>query len=285
MPVRGQTAPEGSLSIQPVHGDQRRDAHGLREPLECVFLRFHNRDGPATILLTVKPVTRRALVVRDVIHQSPRTRILRLDIGESGFCFSAGQAVMAGLQDSSPKRPYSIATAPVEAARSGQIELLVRGGGRPAPSSLDHAIEGLPLLVEGPFGVLGRTTSMGDRALLLVAGGTGIAPLRSILVEALETCPARPVAVVYSARTPEEFAYREQLEGLAEAGRLKLYLTMTGDGEWAGRRGRIDTTLLRHALPSPDCACLVCGPKPFVDEIRRLMGELGLPGDAIRTEQ
>lgn len=192
---------------------------------------------------------------------------------------------MAGLQDSAPKWPYSIATAPVEAARSGQIELLVRGGGRPQPSPLDHAVEGHPLHVEGPFGVLGRSTSIHRRALLMVAGGTGIAPLRSILIEALETRPERPIAVVYSARIVEEFAYRDLLERLAVAGRIKLYLTMTGEGEWSGRRGRVDNSLLRQALPSPDSVCLVCGPKAFVDEVRRLVHALGLPGDAIVTEQ
>ena len=74
--------------------------------------------------------------------------------------------------------------------------------------------------------------------MLLVAGGTGIAPLRSMLGEALE--PARsPIAhVIYSARTADEFAYRDELEALAADGRIDLTLTVTRDGDAWGAAAR-----------------------------------------------
>ena len=66
------------------------------------------------------------LPVRDVRRATPRTRMLRLDTGASGFTYAAGQAVMAGLHGSPLRKPYSIASAPVEAERNGFIELLVQ---------------------------------------------------------------------------------------------------------------------------------------------------------------
>jgi glycine betaine catabolism B len=231
------------------------------------------------------PVT--TLHVRDVRRATPRARIIRLDVGQSGFTFSAGQAVMAGLHGSPLKKPYSIASAPIDADRHGYIELLVQvdDSGGPDPH-LELATHGTPLDIEGPFGTFTLPALGHGSRVLLVAGGTGIAPLRSMLVQALQTGDAPVVHVIYSARVVDELAYRDELEQLARDARIALTLTVTREGEWwTGRRGRITRDLLATALPTPDTWCLVCGPPALVADVRTALAALHVPDDRVSIER
>lgn len=228
------------------------------------------------------------LAVRDVVGATPRTRLLRLDLGDAPFAYAAGQAVMVGLHGSPLRKPYSIASAPTETARTGWLELLVQidNSGSPDPH-LELAMPGTAIDVEGPFGQFGLPPTLGD-GLLMVAGGTGIAPLRSMLVDALARPGEAPaVSVVYSARAAEELAYRDELERLAEAHRLRLWCTVTREpsGGWPGRRGRIDQALLAEALPAAGAACCVCGPPAFVAGVTSGLHALGVPEARIVVER
>lgn len=228
------------------------------------------------------------LKVREIVRATPRTRLLRLDLGPAGFPFRAGQAVMAGLHGSPLRKPYSIASAPREAVRNGCIDLLVQvdDGGGPDPH-LELAAPGVGVDVEGPFGRFALPPPRPGLSLLLVAGGTGIAPLRSMLIDALDHPSPPRVGVVYSARSVEELTYRDELEALAAAGRITLRLTVTREENdaWEGRRGRIDRALLAEVLPSGEAACLVCGPPALVSDIRAGLGALGVPDEAVVMER
>jgi ferredoxin-NADP reductase len=213
--------------------------------------------------------------------------MLRLDIGSSDFRFAAGQAVMAGLHGSPLKKPYSIASAPIEAERLGHIELLVQvdDSGGPDPH-LELATHGTALDIEGPFGSFTLPELDRGSHVVLVAGGTGIAPLRSMLIQVLQTSDAPVVHVVYSARTVDELAYRDELEQLEQQGRIRLALTVTRDpGAWSGRRGRIDRELLGSALSTPDTWCMVCGPPALVSDVRATLAELHVPPARIGYER
>lgn len=227
------------------------------------------------------------LLVRDVRRATPRTRLIRLDAPASDFTYTAGQAVMAGLHGSPLRKPYSIASAPAETARHGFIEILVQvdDSGGPDPR-LELATPGTPLDIEGPFGTF-TLPAIGPAArILMVGGGTGIAPLRSMLVQALETGMAPTAHVIYSARTPDEFAYGDELEGLAREGRITLTLTVTRQGAaWEGRRGRIDRDLLARAMVGSDTWCLVCGPPPFVADVLAALDALNVPADRVGVER
>ncbi len=226
--------------------------------------------------------------VREVVHATPRTRIISLDAGESPFAFSAGQAVMVGLHGSPLRKPYSIASAPWEVDKTGVMRLLLQidDSGALDPH-LELAAPGTPLDVEGPFGTFGLPADADSDALMFVAGGTGIAPLRSMLMERLSRAGAPKFAVVYSARLPEEFAYRSELDALHHAGRIKAHFTVTRDegGLWKGRRGRIDQALLKNALPSTKARCLICGPPQLVSDTKNLLERIGVPSQRILTEQ
>jgi NAD(P)H-flavin reductase len=227
------------------------------------------------------------LLVREVRRATPRTRMLRLDVGGSGFRFTAGQAVMAGLHGSPLRKPYSIASAPIEAEREGYLELLVQvdDSGGPDPH-LELAAQGTPLDIEGPFGSFTLPALATGSRMLLIAGGTGIAPLRSMLVQAIEAGDAPLVHLVYSARVGDELAYRAEFERLAGEGRIELTLTVTREDDvWGGRRGRIDRDLLAKALTAPDTWCLVCGPPTLVADVRAALAALHVPDAYVGMER
>lgn len=224
----------------------------------------------------------------DVARTTPRTRLLTLDLGAAPFTFNAGQAVFAGVAGSGARAAYSIASGPA-LARDGRLELLVPSDGAFGQAGLDPAdVLGEALDIDGPFGSFGVPAQASHAPLLLVAGGTGISPLRSVLRDRLTHADAAPVPLVYSVRTPDEFAFADEFVTLEAAGRLTLYATVTRDVRGADggpRLGRIDDALLRDALPAPDAWCLVCGPSGFVQSITAALERLGVPAERLVVER
>ena len=92
------------------------------------------------------------------------------------------------------------------------------------------------------------------------------------------------LALVYSCRTPAEFAYLAELNALAADGRLRLTLTLTGEAEdWAHHRGRTAPAHFR-ALVQPSTVALVCGPPAMVAELPGVFASLGIPRERVITE-
>jgi benzoate/toluate 1,2-dioxygenase reductase subunit len=221
--------------------------------------------------------------VRHVTNTTPRTRVLSLDLGTTSFPFTAGQAVMIGLQSSALRKPYSIASAPWEVEKSGVMQVLVQIEDSSLDPHLELAAPGTRIEVAGPFGTFAMPAD--SNPLMFVAGGTGIAPLRSIMMERLARPSTPPIALVYSARSPEEFAFRSELEALAIARRITTHFTVTRDEKWTGRRGRIDKDLLKDALPSTDAHCFVCGPPQLVNDATEFLRALGVRDERIQIEK
>jgi ferredoxin-NADP reductase len=221
------------------------------------------------------------------VAATPRTRIIVADLGERGFVFHAGQAVFAGLADGTVRRPYSIACSPRQSRQERAIELLVQVDDVASPDPhLELAEAGTLLRIEGPFGSFGLPSPLAERRLLLVAGGTGIAPLRAILWDTLDREPDVALTLIYSARAPEEFAFLEELGQLESAHRIELVLTVTRPSAttWTGSRGRIDQALMTATLKTAETRCLLCGPSGFVADVTALLTDAGVARDRIVTE-
>ena len=226
------------------------------------------------------------LPIREVVSATPRARVVRLDLDGHPFPFLAGQAVVVGAAGAERRKPYSIANAPEDAERDGYLELLVRvdeSGSAGAHLPLEP---GTAVAVDGPAGRFTFPAAPAERRFVFVAGGTGIAPLRAMIRHALRLKNAQ-LGLLYSARTPLEFAYEDEFHALAREGRLELRLTVTRDttDAWTGTRGRIGRGELAPLVHHPATLCFVCGPPALVDDIPRLLSELGIPRDRVRTEE
>jgi NAD(P)H-flavin reductase len=226
------------------------------------------------------------LLLREVIASTPRARVARLDLNDHAFEYAPGQAVSIASHGHEKRRPYSIASAPEEAQREGYLELLigVDAEGKPGPHlTLDP---GTLVDVEGPLGTFTFPADPEERRFIFIAGGTGIAPLRAMLRHALMV-PHRNIGLFYSARTPDEFAFEGELRGLADAGEIELRQTVTraSEADWSGSRGRLNRDALEELVHDPATLCFVCGPPALVDEMPKILTDLGIPRARIKIEE
>jgi ferredoxin-NADP reductase len=215
--------------------------------------------------------------------ETPTTRKIRVGLDNASFSYRAGQA--ASLAAGGPPTPYSIASAPCETARHGWLEFLVKVDGSSRFGTIvDSLRPGARLELAGPAGGFTLDRADGEPPILFVAGGTGIAPMRSMIREAIESRPTERLSLVYSSRVPEEFAYLAELKELAGAARLKLTLTLTGDArDWTHARGRTGIAHLAE-LVEPGTTAFICGPPAMVAELPDALASLGVPRHRIVTE-
>lgn len=225
------------------------------------------------------------LPIREVLPATPRARIVRLGLEGRAFPYRAGQAVFVGPHGDPRREPYSLAGAPEESKSDDCLELLVRTD-RPGTSG-PALSPGACLDVEGPVGRFTFPVETAERRFIFIAGGIGIAPLRAMLQHALRM-PHREIHVLYSARTPDEFAYESELQALAREGQITLRQTITrcdSDDAWTGSRGRIGRSELQALVDDPATLCFICGPLALVADTNRLLQELGLPRERIKIEE
>lgn len=228
------------------------------------------------------------LPIREIVVATPRARLVRLDLNGHGFDYAAGQVVLVASHGVEPRKPYSIASAPEDAKAQRWIELLMSVGADGTPGTHVQLQPGHLVDVEGPAGTFTFPDRPVERSFVFVAGGTGIAPLRAMLRHAiLGPTPARHIGLLYSARTPDEFAFADEFQALASSGVIDFRQTITRDPgrDWSGARGRIDRALLAELVHDREALCFVCGPAAMVDEMPRLLQELGIERARIRIEQ
>lgn len=228
------------------------------------------------------------LRIRDVAPVTPRARLVRIDLDRHALDYTAGQAVLVGNRNSETKRAYSIASAPEDARRDGAIELLV--GVRESGDPSDHLIlqPGAEVDVEGPLGSFTFPPAVAEPNIIFIAGGTGIAPLRAMLRHAIAIKPApRRVGLLYSARTPDEFAFADEFRALAGGGVIEFRQTITRETtlDWSGSRGRIDREALQPLVHGADTLCFICGPRSLVDDMPGILSDLGVSAERIRIEE
>jgi NAD(P)H-flavin reductase len=226
------------------------------------------------------------LPIREVVAATPRARIVRLNLDAHRFSYLAGQAVLVAPHGLPPRRPYSIACSPEEAAQQHVLELLVgieASGQSGPPLTLDA---GALVDIDGPIGRFTFPIEPEERRFLFVAGGTGVSPLRAMLHHALGI-PHQQVGFLYSARNPDEFAYEAELKALAAAGRIELRQTITraAADSWQGRRGRIGRDDLAPLVHATETLCFICGPPQLVQDMLAALGELGVARGRIKIEE
>lgn len=235
--------------------------------------------------------------VVSVRRTTPSARIVRVALDGAGFSYRAGQAALVAPAGIPEGVPYSIASAPEDTAADGILEFLIKHdaaglwGEEFAPVS-----RGAHLAVRGPVGSFTFPEDPRENSFLFIGGGTGIAPLRSMLRHVLRADAARRgrgpasrgrVSVLYSARTPKDFAYGTELRQLARRGEISLVLTATRQSTpgWKGKRGRIVPGELALLVDDAATLCFVCGPESMVADVPLMLHELGIDRSRIRVEE
>jgi ferredoxin-NADP reductase len=126
--------------------------------------------------------------------------------------------------------------------------------------------------------------------LLLVAGGSGIAPLMAMIRHRAAAQSEAPTRLLYSSRSREDAIYAEELDRLsAEDGALEVFHTLTRSQPpgWTGYSRRIDREMLEEVgWPSEERPLVfVCGPTPLVEAVATVLVELGHNLVRVKTER
>lgn len=217
---------------------------------------------------------------------SPDTALFRIApekrCAEALSRFVPGQFVQLSVPGAG-EVPISPADVP---AADGALDLCVRRAGH--VTRLLHCLpEGASLGIRGPFGTGFPVKEMAGHPVLLLAGGLGIAPLRSLLLHLVRYgAQYDGVTLMYGAREPRLMLFREELAALAAQGKLRLYLTVDFAPEEPGGSFSCATGLLPDLLKGFrfDAArtyAAICGPPPLYRCLPLQMEEAGVAAGRI----
>jgi ferredoxin-NADP reductase len=188
----------------------------------------------------------------------------------------------------STQRSYSIASEP---ERAGEIDITVeRIPDGEVSAFLDDVVKiGDRFEVRGPIGGYFVWEAATGGPLLLVAGGSGVVPLMSMLRHRAANGAKVPARLLFSSRGYDEIIYREELAALARQGGLEVFHTLTRSQppDWSGYARRIDGPMLADvAKPfGRDALVFICGPTALVETAANALQANGLPPERIRTER
>lgn len=208
--------------------------------------------------------------------------------GHAGFEFEPGQFAWL-ITGSSPythqQHPVTIASSAECADRTQHYAIKKLGDW--SRETVPALVPGDRLWVEGPYGAL-SIDRLPAQGFVLIAGGIGITPMRSILLTLRDRGDRRPCLLFYAANDFSRVVFREELEALRQEIDLKLVfvLEQPRDGDDC-ERGRISRAMLERYLPAArrHFQYLICGPNPMMDSIERILFELGIGDERIHSER
>jgi len=187
------------------------------------------------------------------------------------------------------QRSYSIASEP---ERTGEIDLTVERLAEGEVSTYLHDVlaPGDRIEVRGPIGGYFVWEASLGGPLLLVAGGSGVVPLMSMVRHRRAAGSNVPTHLLYSSRTPEDVIYADELRGLQQSEdglRVIQTFTRTQPPNWTGYARRIDAAMLKEvAAPLGRRAqAFICGPTLLVEAAADGLVEAGLSPERIKTER
>lgn len=215
--------------------------------------------------------------LEDVTHD-----ITRLVVGidePDDFDYKPGQYVDVHAPGTEERRSFSIASLPGE----GRIELLVkRYPGGLIAGQLEHGeiAVGSTLRFTGPYGSFYLRD--GDGLVLMIAGGSGMAPELALLRELVASRATRPVRFFYGARTRSDLFDLDVIAELGEQLPDFAFVPVLSEEDWDGESGLVHDVAGRYLAAHPemtaDIGVYVCGPPPMVDAaIETVSDTCGVP--------
>ena len=232
----------------------------------------------------------RVVEIAKIVDETPTVKSLVLDVpgwpvDQPGQHVDVRLTAEDGYQ---AQRSYSIASEPETARLMLTVELIE--GGEVSPYLTSDVRPGDKFELRGPIGGYFVWTVAIGGPLVLVAGGSGIAPLMSMLRYRAAAKSTTPVLLLYSSRALEDIIYREELDQMAARndGLTVIYtLTRRQPAGWTGGARRIDRNMLSSVGPSIMARpkIFICGPTSLVESAAQSLLELGYERNLIKTER
>jgi len=249
-----------------------------KDPLTQVEVEASGGDVPPPEKFEAKIVAREELT-HDILKVT-----LELD---RPINFVAGQYANLKYPNIGRARNYSFADAPTRDGRT-QINFFIRKvpGGAFTEDLFKGALDEIPIDVDAPHGNFHLHS--GDGPMICIAGGSGLAPLMSVLEDARKNRVKRPCAFLFGARTPKDLYCLDQIKQLQQGWAdefvfLPVLSHEPADSDWKGARGLV-TQFITDALPEVDwnkAEGYMCGPPGMIDAGIASMTEVGVPLESI----
>src|SRR5687767_8564063 len=221
-----------------------------------------------------------SLVITRVRDQARLTRSFDLRAQNGARVeFVPGQVAMLKVAEQHPAY-FAFASAPEDP----ELEVLVKQQGG-ASNVIYNLKPGDTIDLVGIVGHGFPLETEKHRDLIFVAMGTGVAPLRSALRHVLKRkSDFGQLVVLYGARTPDDFCYRDETEDWENAGvELRQVISRPDGHDWSGPTGYVQS-LLDHVLPSLDSPiALICGSQEMIGQTRDRLRKMGFAPNEILT--
>ncbi len=196
------------------------------------------------------------------------------------FQYQTGQFAMISVLGAG-EAPFSISSTP---SRPGLLEFCIRKAGT-VTNALFQMKENDLIGLRGPYGNTFPVKKMNGKDIMIVMGGLGAAPLRSVLLYLLDNRNQfGRVMLLHGAKRPAEMLLREEFFSLKEREDLECYLTVDKDdtGEWPGDVGLVTQLFKKLGPINPEGTfSLVCGPPIMYKFVLAEILKLNIPKDQI----
>lgn len=144
---------------------------------------------------------------------------------------------------------------------------------------------GDPIGLRAPLGNHFPYADMKGKDIVIIGGGVGMAPLRTLLLFMLDNrADYGNITLIYGGRSPEHLCYKEELKEWAARGDLRVELTVDNPGkDWKGRVGVVPAVLTELAVPAENAVAVTCGPPIMIRFTIQALEKLGFTDAQIVT--
>lgn len=229
------------------------------------------------------------MTIADARDETPDTKTFRLAFTDADYRrrfyeqYRVGMFGLYGLPGAG-ESTFCVASPPT---RTEYIECTFRRTGRVTRALQDREI-GQAVTFRGPYGNCFPLDEWRGRNVLFIAGGIGLAPVRSVIWNVLDRRDEfADATIVYGARSVADLVYKHELEMWAERQDVRLVTTVDPGGEtpdWKGKIGFVPAVLQETAPGSDNAVAVVCGPPIMIKFTLPVLAELGFqPSDCYTT--
>ena len=223
-------------------------------------------------------------VIEKIIDETPTVRTFHFNFKNDKlreeFTFESGQFgeySVFGIGEA----PFCISSSPT---RSDYLEFAMQRVGK-VTKALHRLGVGAEIGFRGPYGNSFPLDFLQGKNLVFIAGGIGLAPLRSLIGNVIDNRDKyKNIDIIYGARSPADLCFKYDLDTWGGDKRLNMVTTVDkGDESWTGREGFVPQVLEQVAPSASNAAAIVCGPPIMIRFTFPVLEKLGFTPEQMIT--
>lgn len=237
----------------------------------------------------IKPVVllRKPYKVREIIPERGNAyTMVIVPEQHQGIDFQPGQFVWLSMYHSPlsmKEHPFSISSSPEQ---KGELHFTIKELGD-FTRRIKDATAGEPVYIDGPYGAFSIDRHPSEHGYVFIAGGIGIAPIKSMLSTLAGRGDGRPHFLFFAGSTLDKLTFYEELYSLQEILDLKIVCLLEHPPpDWAGESGFLNSRILQLYLPEhlQELKYFICGPVPMLELAERELHKMGVPLHHLHSE-